>query len=254
MNISNLLKGILSLQKEISVYILPSQGLFYNDDFKVFIKKADIEDIIKYEHNYTEDIGAIINKIKAIVKKNTIFSKGYNFNDLKSIDIIFLFFEIVKLTKNEPIYFLHINELLQEIKIEFSDSNFNYFKPSEKLMRCYDDKGKFFIIDGYKYSLPSIGVENCLTNYLIAKSSDKDASLYNEYFYDFTHFVLNKNYLSFEEIDNLVKVFNFDIEDKEFEKVNKIVEEFLPMQKYSLMQSGNIIEMNSKIDLENIWK
>jgi len=256
MNLSNLVKSLLNLQKEINTKKLPSQGLFYNDDFKIFIKRADIKDIIDYEYNYVkDDIGIIINKIKKLVKSNLIFSSGYTFNDLKSIDIIFIFLEIVKFTKNEPIYFVYINELsLEELKIEFSSENFNYFKPDDKLMSKYDNENKCFVIDDYRYTLPSIGVENCLTNYLIKKSNEPNAHLYNEYFYDFTHFVMNKKYLSFEEIENLLQIFNFDIEEKEFKKIQKIIDTFSPMQRYSLIKSGRVIEMNSKIDLEKIWK
>jgi len=46
MNLVNLLKGLLNLQKKIDIKILPSQGLFYKDDFEITIKKADVEDII----------------------------------------------------------------------------------------------------------------------------------------------------------------------------------------------------------------
>lgn len=255
MNLSNLVKGILNLQKEIDVSELPSQGLFYPDDFKVYIKRADVEDIIKYEHKYVkDDIGIIIGKIKDIVRNNTKFTPGYKFDDVKSIDIIFLFLEIVKFTKNEPIHFVYINEESEELKIEFSSKNFNYFKPDENLMKKYDNKEKCFNMDGYKYTLPSIGVENCLTNFLYIKSSTKNAHLYNDYFYEFTHFVNNKNFLSFEEIENLLQIFNFDIEKSEFQKVQKIINTFLPMQRYSLVENGKLIEMNSKIDLEKIWK
>lgn len=255
MNLSNLVKSLLNLQKEIKVNLLPSQGLFYNDDFKIFIKRANVEDIIDYEYNYVrDDLGIIISKIKKIVKRNVSFSPGYTFDDIKSIDIIFLFLEIVKFTKDEPIYFVYVNDLLEELKIEFSSDNFNYFKPSSDLMSKYDKDNKCFIIDGYKYALPSIGVENSLTKFLYKKSNEPNAHLYNNYFYEFTHFVMNKRYLTHDEIDNLLHIFNFDIEESEFRKVQNIIDTFSPIQRYSLIKSGKIIEMNSKIDLEKIWK
>lgn len=254
MNLSNLVKGLLNLQKEINITKLPSQGLFYNDDFKLFIKRAKIEDIIDYENNYIkDDIGVIITKIKKIVKNNTSFSSGYKFDDIKSIDIIFLFLEIVKFTKNEPIYFVYLNGM-DELKIEFSSDNFNYFILNDDLMSKYDKKEKCFIIDGYKYTLPSIGVEDSLTRFLFLKSTEPNSEIYNEYFYDFTHFVLNKNFLALDEIENLIQIFNYDIEDSEFKKIQNIVNTFSPMQRYSLIKDGQTIEMNSKIDLEKIWK
>ena len=97
MNLVNLLKGLLNLQKKVDIKSLPSQGLFYNDDFEIVIKKADVGDIIEYEHDYIkDDLGLVITKLKKVVEKNAIFSTGYSFNNLKSIDIVFLFLEIVK--------------------------------------------------------------------------------------------------------------------------------------------------------------
>mgnify|MGYP000182423732 CR=1 FL=1 len=67
MNLTNLLKTILNLQKKLDISILPSQGLFYKDDFEIYIKKADLEDIIEYVHNYIkDDLGSIIYKLKKI--------------------------------------------------------------------------------------------------------------------------------------------------------------------------------------------
>ena len=70
MNLVNLLKGLLNLQKKIDIKILPSQGLFYKDDFEITIKKADVEDIIEYEYNYIkDDLGSVIFKLKKVVEK-----------------------------------------------------------------------------------------------------------------------------------------------------------------------------------------
>jgi len=255
MNLSNLVSIILNSQKEIDTKKLPSQGLFYSDDFRIFMKRVQVEQIIEYEHNYIkDDISIIINKIEKIVKNSLLFSNGYTFHDIKSIDVIFIFLEIVKFTTKESILFKYIDESFNEISVEFSSDNFNYFRISDKMMTNYDNKEKCFVIDDYKYTLPSIGVESCLTNYLTKKINDSNSNTYNGYFYEFTHFVMNKRYLSFDEIENLIHIFNFDIEDIELKKIKNIINMFLPIQKYSLIKSGNIIEMNSKIDLENIWK
>ena len=65
---------------------------------------------------------------------------------------------------------------------------------------------------------------------------------------------MNKNFLALDEIENLIQIFNYDIEDSEFKKIQNIVNTFSPMQRYSLIKDGQTIEMNSKIDLEKIWK
>lgn len=256
MNLSNLIKGILNLQKKLDKKILPSQGLFYKDDFEIFIKKADISDIIEYEHGYIkDDVSIVINKIKLIVEKNTYFSQDYSFNDIKSIDIIFIFLEIVRFTKGESIKIKYFNEDSgREDFIEFGSNHFNYFTIDDDIMKYYNSIEKTFEIDGYKYTIPTIGIENSLTNYLISKSYDQDALKYNKLSYDFTYFLGTKNHLSFSEIDNLIQIFNFDMDESEKIKVKKIIKKFLPIQKYSLKRGDKIIDMNSKIDLEKIWR
>lgn len=256
MSLIGLVKNLLNLQKKINPKILPSQGLFYKDDLELWIKKADMEDILEYEFNFIKDnIGVIINKVKRVVEKNLILSYGYSFNDLRSIDIIFIFLEIVKFTKGEGVKLSYINEITsKEEVIEFGYNNFNYFHISDDLMKTYDFENKEFLINDYRFSLPSIGVENSLTNFLIQKSTSTDAHKYNNYFYDFTYFLGNKNMLSFDEIENLIQIFNFDIEEDELIKINKIIKSFLPIQSYSLIKDGRVIEITSKIDLEKIWK
>lgn len=253
--INNLLKGLLNKEKELDTKKLPSQGLFYKDDFRIHIKKANIEDIINYELNFVKDIGVIINKIKKIVESNIRLSKKYTCDDIKSIDIVYIFLEIVKLTNKESISLSYYDEVGNiEKSIEFSSKYFNYFKISDDLMGKYDSKEKCFKIDNYKYSLPSIGIENSLTNYLTIKSLEPGAEKYNNYFYEFTYFLGDKNKLSMQEVDNLIQIFNFDIEEKELGKIKNIIQTFEPLQRYSLIDGDTQIDLNSKIDLSKVWK
>jgi hypothetical protein len=241
---------------KIDTKILPSQGLFYKKDFEISIKKASKEDILDYEKNYVkDDIGTVIYLIKKIVEKNIKLSQSYVYEDIKSIDIIFIFLEIVKITKGKPINLLYFDkETDSEGKIEFGSKYFNYFEFTNKLLQNYNSEDRSFTINGYKYTLPSIGVENSLTNFLIVKSNEEDAFNYNNYTYDFTYFVGDKNNLKFKEIENLIQIFNFDMDKDEMRKMREVVKTFLPLQKYSLKKDGKVVEMNSKINLEKIWK
>ena len=256
MSLSNIIKGLLNLQKKVDVKTLPSQGLFYKKDFEIWVKKADVGDIIEYEYNYIkDDLGIVLSRLKKIVEKNTILSKNYSFNDIKSIDIVFLFLEIVQLTKNKPITVSYFNDEIGKIdNINFGKDSFNYFVLSEDLMKFYDPEEKVFKIEGYKYSLPSIGVENCLTNYLISHQYDADATKFNEYSYEFMNFLGHKAVINFSEIDNLIQIFNFDLDDSEKEKISRICKMFSRIHKYSLKKGNRVIDINSKIDLEKIWK
>jgi hypothetical protein len=256
MKLINLFKNLFTTRKRLDIYKLPSQGLFYKDDFKIFIKKADNKDIIEYEYEYDkDDLGEVIYRLKDVVEKNTSFSSGYNFNDIKSIDVVFIFLEIVRFSKGKPIRINYIDdEYGTEEEIEFISTYFNYFELDNDLKKLYDKENKQFVIDDYKYTLPSIGIENCLTNYLISKSDDPNSVRFNKYNYDFTFFLGDKKYINFKEIDNLIQIFNFDMEDRELKKVRNIIKIFLPIQRYSLRRGNKIIEINSKIDLEKIWK
>jgi hypothetical protein len=256
MNLVNVLKGLLNLQRKLNVKSLPSQGLFYKDDFEISIRKAKLEDIIEYEHEYIkDDFGSVITKLKKVVESNVIFSPGYNFNDIKSIDVVFLFLEIVRFTKGKAVNLKYFDEDLgEENDIEFSSNYFNYFRLSDDVMEHYNEETKEFIIEDFRFSLPSIGVENCVTNYLISKSDDYDATKYNDFNYDFIFFLGNKRGVNFNEIDNLIQIFNFDIEESDYKKIKKVIKMFQPIQKYSLKRGDKIIEINSKIDLEKIWK
>lgn len=250
------IKRIFLKKKNIEVKNLPSQGLFYKDDFKVAIKKVGLKEIEEYEKNYDkEDLGLVLGRLKKVVENNTILSKGYSFNNIKSIDVIFIFLEIVRFTKDKPVQLEYFNDEIGIIdKINFDEKTFNYCKLSDEIMEKWDPNERCFFINGYKFSLPSIGIENSLTNFLINKSYEEDASNYNEYNYNFTYFLGDKDFVNFEEIENLIQIFNFDMEPEEFEKTDNLVRLFIPLQRYSLIKNNKVIEMSSKINLQEIWK
>lgn len=250
------LGSILRRKRRIDVRDLPSQGFFYDRDFTLTIKAADEEEIRDYESDYDrENFSSVLSKLKRIVERNVILGGGYTFNHIKSIDIVFLFLEIVKLTRGKQI---HINyyddERGKEETIEFGKKSFNYFQPDGWLLERWDDERKCFEINGYCVSLPGIGIESSLTHYLIERSYGPGSERLNDYRYDFTFFVQGKERLNFEEIDNLIQIFNFDIDEEEKLKVEDAVERLKPMQRYSLVKDGRVIDMSSKINLEKIWK
>lgn len=256
MGLTDFIKGIFAKKKSIDLKNLPSQGLFYKDDFRISIRKVDVKEIEEYEKNYDrEDLGLVLGRLKKIVEKNIIISSGYSFKHIKSIDVIYIFLEIVRFTKNKPVQLEYFNDEIGEIdKIDFDEKSFNYCRLSEEIMRDWDSNEKCFVINGYKFSLPSIGIENSLTNFLINKSYDEDSISYNEYSYNFTYFLGEKEFLTFEEIENLIQIFNFDMEDDEVGKTDDLVRLFIPLQRYSLIKNNKVIEMSSKINLQEIWK
>jgi len=249
LNLVDLIRSALNYKKPINTKHLPSQGLFYKNDFKIRISKADEEDIKNYERDFKKNLNTVVYQIKKIVRKNIFFSNEYKFNDLKSIDIVYVFLEIVKFTRNKSIKIKHSSEK----EIEFNSKNFNYFKIDENTMRYYEEDEQCFRISNYKYTLPTIGIEISLTNYLGKKSLEPDSEKYNDYFYDFIYFLGNKSELSFTEIDNLIQIFNFDLNVSELAKIKDIINRFLPIQIYSLIKGDEVIDINAMINLEDIW-
>ena len=99
-----------------------------------------------------------------------------------------------------------------------------------------------------------MGVENSLTQFLINKSYEDGAEKYNDYKYSFVYFVGNKEYLTPDEIENLIQIFNYDLDSDEVEKIENIIKVFSSLQRYTLKKGDKIIEITSRINLETIWK
>jgi hypothetical protein len=255
MGILEVLKSIMVETKKLDIKKLPSQGLFYQDGFSIKIKKALIEDIIEYEYKFDKhNLLLAIECIKEVVSKNVILSNDWTYNDIKSIDIIFIFLEIVKFTTDKEIKISYINKFGKEDFVSFDTDHFNYFDFSD-ILDNYDSSTKEFLLDGYRFSVPCIGVETSLTRYISKRgSTQKEATKLNEYSYDFMFFLGNKSNLNFEEIDNLVSIFNDDLDDEELHKIKKIVDRFKGIIAYTLLIDGNSIEIKTKIDLSAIWK
>ena len=256
MRLTDFIRRIFIKKKKVEIKNLPSQGLFYKDDFNISIKRVNIKEITEYENNYDrENLGLVLGRLKKIVENNIIIPNEYSFKHIKSIDVIFIFLEIVRFTKDKPVQLEYFNDEIGTIdKIDFDEKSFNYCRLSEEIMSDWNSNQKCFVINGYKFSLPSIGIENSLTNFLINKSYDEDSNNYNDYSYNFTYFLGDKDFLTFEEIENLIQIFNFDIEDEEVEKIDNLVKRFIPLQRYSLIKDNKVIEMSSKINLQEIWK
>lgn len=255
MGILELIKNIITGYRRIDTKVLPSQGYFYSSDFEIKIKKATDEDIIDYEINFDGDnIIQIIESIKKIVIKNTFFSNGFCFEDLKSIDIVFIFLEIVKYTISKEIYIDFFNDDLGKMdKIIFDMKYFNYFNLS-KFQKEYLSEECGFSIDGYTFAMPSVGVENSLTHYLFSVSNKPDSDRYNDYSYDFLFFLSKKNNLTFDEIENLITIFNYDLEEKEKQKIKSIINKFSKIVDYTLKVNNNIVDVKSRLDFETIWR
>jgi hypothetical protein len=255
MGLLEIIKNIVSGGKKIDTSKLPTQGYFYPNDFDIKIKKAQDEDIIDYEFNFDkENIISVIESVKKIVKNNTTFGNGYKFEDLKSVDIVYLFLEIVKYTKSKKILIDFFNDDTGTLdKIEFCPENFKYFD-LKRFKDLHNSETCDFFVDGYRFSMPSIGVENSMTQYLLSLADEPDTDRYNDYSYDFLFFLGKKNNLNFDEVENLITIFNFDIDEEEKKKIKSIINKFIEIVGYNLNHKNLLIDIKSNVDLENIWQ
>ena len=249
------MRARLGRKVRVDVRRLPSQGLFYSPDFGLHIKSASEAEIIDYESGWDrENVGEVLRRLKSVVRNNTILENGYDFSHIKSIDIVYLFLEIVGLTRGRPVEISYFDDETSTVeKVKFGKDSFCYFKPGPEL-GPWNPEARCFEVNGYRVSLPSIGVENSLTQYLMEKSYQPGAERYNDYTYDFTFLLDGKNSLRFDEIDNLIQIFNYDIDEEERDRVAQAVGAIKPMQRYSVVAKGKPVDMSSKINLEKIWK
>lgn len=252
MSLYNYIKNIFISKKKINLNILPSQGFFYEEDFYLYVKKASKKDVEYYQDGFIPgDLGIILNKIKNVVFNNII--SNYDFDYIKSIDIIFIFFEIVKFTKNKPFKVTYFDTNGEKKEIEFSSKYFNYYDFTKiknkwnKIDRCFD-------INGYKYTLPSISIENCVTEFLYYKSLEDNPQKWNNYNYDFLYFLGKKDFLDFKEIENLIQIFNYDLNEVESQKVTSTIKIFSKLQRYTLLDKDCEIDLSSRINLQDVWK
>jgi len=253
MKFLNKLKIFFTKKREININELPSQGIFYKSDFKIFIKKATMADIIEYEHNFISDVNSSVSRIKKIIQKNVILSSGYTFFDIKSTDIIFIFLEIVRLTTGKEINVKYENGVGGFGEIDFCSKNFKYFDIS-KYMDIFDRDKRQFVIDGYGFSIPSIGIENDLVSFIMSRNA-ADVEKYNEINYNFMYFLGDRNRLEHNEIENLIEIFNYEVDDADKDIVSNIVNTFSGFVRYDLVSpTDNKVASIGKLDLMKIWK
>ncbi len=254
MNIINIIKSLATRNKQLNLSELPSMGLFYPDDMKIYIGKCTEEDIIAYENIIDpNNILTMVYAMKTIVDKCVTMNKNYDTSYLKSIDVTYIMFEIVKLTTGREVTIEHYDDIMGKyVNIPVNSKTFNYLDLSD-LMKHYLPESKEFLLDGFKLSLPTKGVETSLTEYFSNISPEKVDSMV-EYSYDFIYFLGNRNTMTFNEIENLVDIFNDSMEDADKETVSKAVKKFAPMIRYSIKFNDRVVELHGKINMVTIWE
>lgn len=250
MNIQDIITSLLTERLDMDVRKLPSQGLFYPEDLALRIRKAEFWDILEYEAGIDRtNILRSIECIKTVVERCAELSPGYTYGHLKSVDIIFIFLEIVKFTNGRDIMVKYDDPSGARREVAFGPESFNYFDFSP-FMPHYSPETRDMLIDGYRFSFPSIGVENSLSRYI---SRSADAASFKGVAFDFIFFLSGRSALEDHEVENLIQIFNHDLDEAERSRVAAIVSRFSGITSYSLRVDGVKVEMKSNINLETIW-
>lgn len=239
MSIFSILSSLKDRTKTIDLSKSTTNGIFYPKDFKIQIKKASEIDIAFYKNNFQQNnILSIINCMIKMVNNNTIINNG-TFADIKALDLYYIFLEIVKYTLDKDIY---VN--LGDVQIPI-DNNYSYFDYSKYE---FDYNTREFLMNGYRFSLPNMGIEDCLARYIFQKKEIK-----KDYTFYFVYFLGNKNYLSYNEIDNLMSLFNEDMDKEEYNKVEEVVNTFKAWNDIKLLHKGFNVDLKYNLDLRNLF-
>lgn len=247
----NVLKSVFDHDKYVDINLseLPSRGQFYPDDLTIKIKQAEEEDIDKYHSRYIEgDFMSIFMGIKYVVKHNVKLPKNYMFENIISIDVLYIFLEIVKLTKNRDILISVGDET-----VVFGPDSFKYFEFTENYLENFDDEHKEFVYDGFRYSPPTVGAESSISRFMYEMHRENRLEEFSDSSYDFLYFLGGKAGLKNEEIINLITIFNDELEDKDKKTISRIIEEFRPVSKYMIKTKKNGVVPLENLDLKNIW-
>lgn len=251
MNIFN----FINKKREIITENLPSRGFFYKDDFKIYIKKCNKDYINQYKKNIdTSNISKILKRVTRLIIDHTSYSEGYSYKNIISIDLLFIFLEIVKHTKSKDIFLDHYDEETKKmVKIKLDEKTFDYYQPDNKMMEKYNYIEKCFDLNGYKISSPTTGAEEDLTQFLNSISTIPGSEKYNTYNYNFLYVLGNRESISIPELENLIQIFTMDITKEEKKKLQKSIDNITPIQRYKMIYNGKSINMSTKLDLSIIF-
>lgn len=248
--IKNKISEIKLNYKKLDLKELPSQSYFYKDDFYIKIKKITPEDKAYFLEKYDkDDLIKSLYCLKEIVNRNIKLNDNYTFDDVLSIDIVYIFMKIVKLTKGSDVIVSY--KMSDDVRkyIKFGD-NFNYIDIPIEIMDNYDYDKNCFNFNGWEYKLPTNGVETSIVDFF-SRNFDE---IFQKLSYNFMFFVGDKNKLNDSEIKNLLELFNYDISKEEIEYINNIVSIMSKFNIYSLKNDdGEEVRLYS-IQLDKIWE
>lgn len=251
-NLISYVKNFIKSNKytELDLNILPSMNLFYDKFFNIEIRALDKQIIDEYNNtnfNNPFDISRIIYKI---LKYSVRVPDGYTVSDILCCDIMFIFFEIVKITKGEKLYFRNNNRNTENLEfLEFNHTNYDYYKMPEDIKKMYNAEKKCINIDGYEFRLPRYKFDQILMEYIL----DNDMSTLNYIIVAyFSHYIKNK--ISLERLLIYNDVLFDETDSETIDKMQYVISHLSNISKMTL--TDDIIEVSiiDSLDMKTILK
>jgi hypothetical protein len=241
------LTELLHDTKVVDNSVLPSRGLFYPDDFIITLKAADGAAIEKYKKIISENnFDKLSEFISYSLKKFVSMSDGYSHNDIKIIDNLYIMLMIAKLTKGDDVMCRIYNQQTADVEyVPFDENSFAY----------YDFNKKFAVGDrrlnykGYYLTIPSIGVQNSIINYVREKKELGQDTDWNFFAYS----VGNLTKMTYDEIENYLDIFDDGLTDDDTAVISEGVKLLLNEVMYAVKYNGKEYDLTRVLDFENIF-
>lgn len=228
----------------VDIKFLPSQGYFYPKNIKITLYRGSSEDYNYFTKNIeNSNFFGIIETIKIILKRRIdLKPSNFNFDNIKAIDIFYLFLEFIKLTTGHKIFFS---------SVEFCSDNFMYFD-FEKFTDNYNKKSREYIFNGWKFSLPSIGIETSLNRFSYDITIKGDLKKFQNSNYNLIYFLGHVSTLDYDQMINIVYTMD-DLSKEDEEYINSIVDMFSNVGIYLLIMEGKDPVKISPDMISGIW-
>lgn len=163
---------------EIPMSSLPSQGLFYPEGARLFIRAASGGDIRHWsmtDENSLEEIDNALNYILERCMKITFPNGNASWKDLKEVDRIYTILAIRDFTFTEGNNELKI-KVSEHQTVTVHKDNIDFIKLNEKMYKYYNEEKRCFTfpvknprVGKINFYFPSVGVNKWLKDYLIRK-------------------------------------------------------------------------------------
>jgi hypothetical protein len=199
----------------IPIKDLPSMGLFYPSDVKIYIRAATGGEIRHWsslnedpnDPNYLSNLDDMLNYIiERCVSIKSESKTNVSWKDIKEIDRFYLLLAIREFTfiKGENKLSVKVSE---NKKIDVRKEMIDYITFDDRLMKYYSDEERCFLLKfkngaSLKIEIPSVGVTSWLKNYIQRKQQSQQA--FDQDFLSFAPFVIRDwrglNDMSYEKI------------------------------------------------------